>query len=162
MKYYYGADNQKDVVSAITKAVTTFGGGIKAKQLLAGTCCAETDFCTFPDQHPEKLGVGATQFDQIGFDDVKLRTRTKHIKRFEKNYNVKFKEVELKDLAHNVELAFAFTRLKYLLVPEPLPFSDVGQAFYWKKYWNSFHPNAAGTVEKYLDDWVSFAPLCFR
>lgn len=161
-KFYYGVKGQSHLIACIKKAVTTFGGGHKARQLLAGTCCAESDFATFPDVHPEKLGVGVTQFDQIGFDDVKLRTRTKHKKRFERGYSVKFDEIELKDLAYNPELALAFTRLKYLLVPEPLPCSDIGQALYWKKYYNTYHPNAAGSIEKYLDDWKRFTPVCFR
>lgn len=161
-KMFYGIKNQAHLIECIRKAVATFGGGHKAKQLLAGTCCAESDFGTYPDKHPEKLGVGVTQFDQIGFDDVKMRTRTKHKKKFFRGYGIDLDTVQLEDLAYNPELTLAFTRLKYILVPEAIPSCVESQASYWKAHYNSYHPNAAGSVEKYMEDWNRFAPVCFR
>lgn len=154
---YYGVKSEAHLIGAIKKAVRIFGGGNKAIKLVAGTCCVETDFAKFPDRHPEKLGVGVTQFDQIGFDDLLDRTRPKHIRKFEKHYQVDWNSLKLEDLAYDPDLACALTRLKYMLVPYPIPTSVTGQAKYWKRHYNT--SAGKGTPEKYLLDFDEHCPL---
>lgn len=157
-EYYYGVYNEAHLIGCIKKAVHVFGGGNKAIKLLAGTACAETDFATFPDVHPEKLGVGVTQFDQIGFDDVIKRTRPKNVRKFHANYNYDWSTLTLDKLAYDPELALAITRLKYMLVPESLPTTVEGMAKYWKRYYNTYAANAKGTPEKFLEDFRAHCP----
>lgn len=148
-KLYYGAKKKSDISNAANKAVGVFGGDEHTFELLMGTCAAETLLCKLRDNHPEKWGVGATQFDQIGFDDVKMHVKPHDERLFLQFYGRDIQEVELADLAEDLELAFAFTRLKYKRVPEPIPRTEWGRAMYWKKYYNS---NAGkGTPEGYME-----------
>lgn len=159
---HYGLKDDEHAVTLARKVVSTFGGGHKAVQLLIGNACAETHLGRFPDSHPDKWGVGLTQFDQIGVDDVKLRTRSKDKKRLFNHHGYDLDKVELADLANDPELAFCMTRLKYKLIPEAIPADINGQARYWKQHYNTYHPNAKGTVEGYLEKWDSYAPTSVR
>lgn len=60
------------------------------------------------------------------------------------------------EMVGNIYYATAMCRIHYLRVPEALPHDLVGQAEYWKKYWNTHL--GAGTVEEYLSNWRQFAP----
>ena len=157
-RYYYGAKNESDIVEAARRAVNTFGGGSKAIRLLLEICCTETDFCQFPDSNPDKLGVSAVQFDRIGLQDIKDRARKRHVKRLYNEYGIVLANVELKDLAYDLDLSFALCRMKFLLIPESIPCKVEGRALYWKRYYNTFHPNAKGTLSKYLGDVKHFFP----
>lgn len=162
MPFYYGAKSREHVNQSIKKACDIFGPGFNAMRLLAGTCCAETHYCQFPDKNPEKLGVGATQFDLIRLVDIKQHIKKHDAEKLRDFYSVIIEEIQLKDLAYNVELAFALTRIGYKRIPEPIPTTLVGQADYWKDHWNSHHPNAAGTPEKYIEEFNRYAPDKFK
>lgn len=159
---HYGLQDDNHAVELVKKVVRTFGGGHKCVQALIGIACAETHLGRYPDSHPDKWGVGLTQFDQIGLDDVKARTRSKDKKRLYKNHGYDLDKVELADLANDPELAFCIARLKYKLRPEPIPADLDGQAHYWKRWYNSYDENAAGTPEKYIAEWERYAPLSVR
>ena len=158
-KLYYGAKSFDHIVEEAQRAVDTFGGTESTRNLLLGTCCTETDFCTFRDRHPDKLGVSAVQFDAIRFNDVVSRTRKHNRIKFFDEYGVRLADLKLADLACDLAIAFALCRLAYILIPESIPSSVVNQAGYWKKYWNTYHPNAKGTVDSYLQDWQNFMPV---
>lgn len=156
-KMYYGAKSTDDILRAAKRAVRTFGGDERTVMLLVGTCAVETDMCTFPDRHPNKLGVGGTQFDMIGFKDTIQRTRLHNRDAFYYEYGKPISKLKLKDLAEDIDLAMALTRLKYILVPSKIPHTMTGLARYWKKHYNT--DAGKGTVEKFLEDWDNFAPI---
>lgn len=60
------------------------------------------------------------------------------------------------DLVNNDELAIIFCRLRYLVVPESLPSAGdlVGQARYWKKYYNTVY--GKGRVKDYIKHYKEF------
>lgn len=156
----YGLENEEQAVDIATKVVSTFGGGFKVVQALIGICCVETHLGQYPDRHPNKWGVGITQFDRIGFEDVKRRTRKKDRLKLLQFHGYDLENVQLEDLAADPELAICFARLKYKLRPELIPSTILGQAKYWKKFYNSLEGD--GTTEHYLECWHTYAPHSVR
>jgi len=51
----------------------------------------------------------------------------------------------------NLPFAIVMARIKYLMIPRPIPKSSEGQGGYWKTYYNTFQ--GKGTVDKYLRKW---------
>lgn len=146
----YGLKNKSEISVLSRKVVGVFGGGYNATRALIEFAATETNSGEFPDAHPTLTGVGLTQFDQIGFDDVQQRTRPKNKQRLKDMLGYDLDKLKLADLAYDPLLALALTRLKLLLIPEEIPDSVEGRAKYWKKHWNTYHPNAKGTVEGYI------------
>lgn len=156
MTLYYGVEDNAQVVNAAKNAVRVFGGGHKAVRLMLEICCAETNFCTYPDKHPSKWGVGPQQFDDIGLVDLQQRARPKHKRMLFKEMRVDLADIKLDDLADDVELSMMLCRMKFLLVPETIPTELPGRARYWKKHWNS--EDGDGTAGKYLSRVANFLP----
>ena len=74
-----------------------------------------------------------------------------HLKIIKKEFNIDWQKVEWKDLQKPLYSAIA-ARLVYLNKPAKIPKDLKKQAEYWKKYYNSEHKNAKGTVEKFLKE----------
>ena len=152
----YGVNSKDEVLEITKRVVSVFGGGDKAVRLLLETACVETHLGTYPDRHPEKLGVGLTQFDQIALDDLQQRVRSRHRRLLKQEFGYSLNDIKLADLAYDATLAMALTRLKYLLVPEAIPTTVLGRAEYWKKYWNT--SAGKGEVVDYLNDITHHMP----
>ncbi len=77
----------------------------------------------------------------------KPRIRSK-IRSFTSSWN--FFENRHLELAGNLNYAVAMCRLRYWVVPKPLPDKDdlMGIAEYWKIYYNTVH--GKGTVKKFI------------
>lgn len=158
-EHYYGVLDDQDLLECARTIADAFGGGNSAIAMSLGTCATETHFGRYPDAHPEKWGVGVAQCDEIGLRDIKMHIRNHDRKVMLKlGYNID--TVRLEDLATDPILALAICRLRYKRVPEPLPaYDDIeGQGRYWKDHYNSHHPNAAGTPEKYVEDFKRHIP----
>jgi hypothetical protein len=112
------------------------------------TAAAETDMGNAVDKS-WGVGVGLMQFDPIGFDDVKARTNATIKRRVKEAFGVDIDRVTLGDLRWSPLLSVLFARLKYRLIPDPIPLSVIGRAEYWKKYYNSYA--GAGTVQHYIE-----------
>ncbi|MBO9492070.1 hypothetical protein J7384_17040 [Endozoicomonas sp. G2_1] len=150
MKYYYGALDREHIVSCIGAVCSTLGGSRRlAKKLLFETCAAETQLCTYPDRHPDRLGVGGYQFDQIALDDIKKETDSRHKERVKSVWGYDLARVQLADLADDFMLATILCRLKYMRVPAAIPDNYLERAVYWKKHYNT--EAGKGTVEHYLN-----------
>lgn len=145
----YGLRDKSEIAKFSKLVVSVFGGGYATERALMEIAAVETQYGDFPDAHPDRLGVGITQFDQIGFDDVVQRTRPRHKKRMLDMLGYDLDTLQLADLAYDPLLALAMTRLKYLLIPEVIPDTVEGRARYWKKYYNT--ELGKGTVQHYLD-----------
>lgn len=145
----YGLKSKDEIAKFSKLVVSVFGGGYATERALMEIAAVETQYGDFPDRHPATLGVGLTQFDQIGFDNVVQRTRSRHKKRMLDMLGYELDTLQLADLAYDPLLALAMTRLKYLLIPEEIPDTVEGRARYWKKYYNT--ELGKGTVQHYLD-----------
>lgn len=155
MTLHYGLTSKEQITSHARKVVSVLGGGFTAERSLIEIAAAETHSGTFPDSHPEKLGVGLTQFDQIGFDDVQKRTRRKDRDRVLQILGYDLGRLVLADLAYDPLLALVFTRLKYKLIPDEIPDTLEGRAKYWKKHYNT--TAGKGSAEEYLERVKQYA-----
>lgn len=145
----YGLKNKPEISVMARKVVAVFGGGYNATRALIEIAAVETLSGEWPDSHPDRLGVGLTQFDQIGFDDVQQRTRPKNKKRLLDMLGYNLDALKLADLAYDPLLALVMTRLKYMLISEEIPDSVEGRARYWKKHYNT--EDGKGTVQEYIE-----------
>ena len=117
--------------------------------MLLETACAETALGKYADPTPNGAGHGLCQFDQIGFDDVKARTRQKDKNLIYVGFGYDINNCQLSDLDNDPLLSFIFCRLKFKLRPEPIPKTVEGRARYWKQFYNT--EAGKGTVEHYLE-----------
>lgn len=164
-KMYYGLTTQQELISHIRRACQVLSPktASQAAQLMIGTACTESNFGTHPDFR-EGYGFGWAQFDRIRVKDVAsyIRQRDSLCASIlsETGLNVPFYDTDT--LCHILKfsplVSAFFCRVGYMQIPEALPaVGDIeGQAHYYKKFWNSYHPNAKGSVEKYLADWQEF------
>jgi len=161
MKYYYGLQNEDQLIHYLRRIVAVFGGGQKAFTIMLGTCATETHCGTFPDRHPEKLGVGVGQCDKIALVDVQQHIRP-HDRETLSQIGYNIDKVVLSDLAHDPLLALAIMRLVYKRKTEPFPeCNDIqGQARYWKEHYNT--DAGAGDEDKYVRDFHLYAPSEFQ
>ena len=136
---FYGVTDQKqiDIVAGFVCDILGYGATGCAFDMIMETVAAETQLATYPDNSPG-VGVGLGQFDPIGFNDTKRRTRTKHRNKLLDTLGVDVKTLELADLENDPINSIVFIRLKYLLRPEPIPDNREGRAEYWKKFYNIF------------------------
>lgn len=65
------------------------------------------------------------------------------------------KEDDPECLAYNLKAAILFARIHYLRVPEPLPQTIEGMAYYWKRYYNTYL--GKGTEEKFIKAYKAYA-----
>jgi len=147
---YYGIENREHLENEVEDVCNNLGSKPKlSAQMLMETCGAETQLGTFPDRHPEKLGVGAFQFDQIALDDLQKETDQRHKDKVLALWDYDLDAVELKDLAFDVKLAAICCRLKYMRIPDAIPTNYMDRASYWKRFYNT--EAGKGTVEHYLE-----------
>lgn len=147
---HYGLESVGQLKTIAAKVTSVFGGGHVATTALLEICATETHMGQLPDRHPERLGVGVTQFDQIGLDDLQARVRGKDRARLKEFFGYDLGTIVLADLAYDPVLALCCARLKYKLIADPIPVTIEGRAKYWKKWYNS--AAGKGTVESYLED----------
>ena len=126
------------------------GSNHSADKLLLETAQQETHLGRFRDVNPRGGGIGLTQFDLVGFEDVQERTRDETKRLVWDAYALDIDEVEHEALAFSPFLAFVFTRLKYRLRPEPIPLTVHERADYWKRFYNSFEGD--GTPAQYIEN----------
>jgi len=148
----YGLISKKELYNIIDKVVECLGGGDNARALLLETASAETLLGEAVDSSFNS-GMGIFQFDKIGFDDVKARTSTANANKVYHCFGIDIKKVDYTDLRYSPLLGAIFCRLKYILVPKPIPSDIQSRANYWKIYYNSVL--GAGTPEHYVNSAIN-------
>lgn len=148
----YGVINSTQLKDTAVYVCDILGHGKnkKAVNLLLETAAAETAKGTIKDR-TKFAGIGLMQFDKVGFDDVKARIRFADAAIIKDKMDIVVEWVEWEDLRYNPLLSLLFTRLKYKKVVEEIPNSIEGRALYWKVWYNSYHPNAKGSISHYLE-----------
>jgi len=144
----YGINEDTNLDDIINEVVNCLGGGKYARCLLREIAHAETGMGTIRDT-TVGCGMGLVQFDEIGFDDVKSRTRTKHKRLIKKCFSIDINEVVWEDLRYSPLLGFLFCRLKFKLIPAAIPNTMNGRSHYWKKYYNT--SAGKGTPKHYME-----------
>lgn len=151
-KTYYGLLDQDDLNKIAKRVCECLGNGANnsAHDLLLETTGAETVRGEFYDA-TKGAGMSISQIDEDPFRDIYSRTSRKNKLKVFEYFGIHLDWVEWEDLRYSPLLALIFTRLKYKLVKEEIPKDLLGRAKYWKKYYNSYHPNAKGTIEHYIE-----------
>lgn len=148
---YYGLESTAEAWRLAHKVCDVLGYGAsgQAHIFILEICAVETQLGQYRDP-TDLAGMGPTQFDEKPFEYIKATARRKHKALILKHFSIEVDRVQWFELQHNPLLAFIFTRLFWLKRVEPIPATRIGRAEMWKKFYNSYHPNAKGTVAKYL------------
>jgi hypothetical protein len=96
----------------------------------------------------------AWQIEHPTFNDIIARANT-HCKH--EMWKLLGKQVDTDDflkITDNHRFAAMIARVKYYLSPGSIPKDLLGQAGYWKKYYNT--PLGAGTVDMYLSKYKTY------
>jgi len=137
MTFHYGVTSVSSLKVICKRVVAVLGGGDDAVNLLIETCCAETLAGLYPDNTPERLGVGVTQIDQIALDDIHQEGEQRHFDLIAQEFGYDIKKTRLSYLAFNPELAVIIARLVYKRKPQAIPETLCGRADYWKEFYNT-------------------------
>ena len=150
--FYYGLTSQGQALEIASAVCDVLGHGKNNKvvTLIIETACQETHLGTLKDRHWHVAGVGLTQFDEIGVEDIRLNTGLATRQKVLDAFGVDIRNVQLRDLAFSPFLAILFCRLKYMRVPAVIPESLEGRAHYWKRHYNS--ELGAGSPEEYIEN----------
>ena len=117
-----------------------------AFMLLLGTCAQESHFGIYRRQirGPAR---GIMQMEPPTFAWLKGKYRN----RYKELHNVQFKDLEFNDIA-----SIQYARLRYLVVPKPLPKKDDMEGIwsYYKQYYNSYLGSA--TRKEFMMNWKKY------
>jgi hypothetical protein len=146
----YGLLNRKHLFDIIDDVVDTVGGGINAKMLLIETANRESHMGTYPYNPYRNFGLGVMQFDKVGFYDTQERTNQRLKDLIYSTYGIDINKLEYEDLRYSPLIGVIMARLKYYLIPSPIPNTKEERANYWYIYYNGKGSGVNG-VQKYLD-----------
>ena len=146
----YGVVSKNQIMDTVNYVCDILGHGANnnAVSLLLETAKAETQMGRTKD-NTKFAGIGLTQFDKTGLDDVLNRVSFADRAIIRDKMGIILEWVKWEDLRYNILLAFLFTRLKYKKIPEPIPTTMEARAMYWKAHYNS--TAGKGTVGHYLE-----------
>ena len=147
---YYGLSSQDEAVRVARLICGALGNGSNntAVKLLVETAQQETKLGAYRDPSPYAAGFGLCQFDEIAFEDVKHRTRSKTALKVYNTFGIDLKKVQHREMELSPMLSMVFCRLFYRLIPDPIPKDLQGRALYWKKYYNTM--KGKGTSSQYI------------
>ena len=136
---YYGLIKPEHAVDIVDAIVGVLGGGEKAKQLMLETAMQESRLGMYRDRTDYGAGTGLCQADKFPFEDrqYRMQRKTKWLEAIEKEFDVKWMDVNWRELEHSPLLSFLDCRICYKLRPEPIPGSVAGRAAYWKQFYNT-------------------------
>lgn len=137
----------KDLIKRVLTEVDPALCSDAAVNLLLGTAAQESRFGQYLRQLGGGPAVGVFQMEPATF--IWLRDH------FEIKYPY-IKERRVEELEWNLRLAILMARLRYRIVPAPLPKADVvlSLAAYWKTYYNTVQ--GKGTVEEFERNYRRF------
>jgi len=131
-------------------------GGRAAQELVLGTGIQESGLI-LRKQLFGGPACGLWQMEPVTFRDIWNRYVCKHKSLHESLLHILGSEnPNVGTLIINDHFAAAMCRVLYLRVPAPLPSSGdiVGQAYYWKRYYNT--PLGQGRSVEYIAKWHTF------
>lgn len=117
------------------------GSNNNADLLLSETIKSETQNATAID-FSKDYGEGLGQFDRGTFNDVINRISQKKVERIKMYFGVELSKLKYEDLRNSPLMSIVMIRLKYLLVPAPIPVDTRQRYEYYKKYYNSISGKA--------------------
>lgn len=151
-KKFYGLISRRqalETAKAVNDVISPKTGN-RGVLMILETCAAETHLGQFEDKSDYKHGTSLAQVDfgtfewlQDSYKDRALNDAIKDV------FDIDLGAVQYRELEHNPLLAMIWCRLRYLIVPDPIPEDLTGRAKLWKKVYNS--TAGKGTVEGYIE-----------
>ena len=153
---YYGLIKQEHLLDYVKEVCNVLGNGKNnnADLLILGTLAQETHLGQYKDHTPNRAGQSIAQFDKMPFYDVVDRTSEKNRKICINEWNIDIKNIEWREIWNTPFLAIVFTRLKYKLVPDNIPYGLDAMAKYYKKWYNSTEGKA--TPEEFIGNYMLY------
>lgn len=135
-----------------------------AEELLLGTACKETECGLWLHQLDDGAAHGIYQGQKNSLvDNLKFLNSEKHLslKIACQTWCVsRLHPLQLDDIYNeilgNLNAATVMCRVHYMRFAEPIPDTLLGQAHYWKTYYNT--EAGAGTEEEYIAAWHRYVP----
>ena len=150
----YGITSDMQVLAGIEWVCDVFSNSSNntAKLLLEKTIRHESKLGNWWDSS-SKYGEGVAQIDKPTFDwiidklkqDNYLKTRNL----FNKHFGFPLSTLEYEDLRTIPNTSIFLCRMRYIFVPDAIPFDNDSQYRYYKKWWNG---NGSATLEKWNND----------
>jgi hypothetical protein len=145
MKTYYGVTRISQVFEMIEDVCEDMKGpneNLEAtKELMICTAAQETHLGKLKDPTTYRAGAGVMQVDPIGITDIKQRGG-KWIEFCREKWDVHFERIEHRELNEAPLLSIIAARLRYKVVPDPIP-SDSNEIWkYYKRWYNSYAGSA--------------------
>lgn len=125
----------------------------EASDLVLGTGLVESNF-SYIKQLGNGPALGPFQMEPPTFDDTYYRYLDRHpeLRIILRQFEFKGSLIPIVDqLMMNLPFAIIMARIKYLMVPAPIPKTADGQAQYWKDYYNT--AGGKGEITEYLRKW---------
>jgi hypothetical protein len=124
-----------------------------AINLVLGTIAQESALGYYLRQNTKifsylKHGLGIGQIENNTFEWLRDHYKTAKYPLGEYVQSCKFLQLE-----YDLRASIVFVRLRYLIVPEPLPLKNdiMGMARYWKKHYNTY--KGKGKVEEFIPNY---------
>jgi hypothetical protein len=151
MKTYYGITRISqlfEMIEDVCEAMKSENENIEAtKELMICTAAQETKLGTLMDKSDYRYGTGIMQIDPIGITDI-LRRGNKWIEFCKRKYDIHFDKLQHRELETSALLCVIASRIRYKVVPQPIPNTTEGLWEYYKRYYNSYL--GAATKEEYM------------
>lgn len=140
----------RDLISRILQSVDAALCSDAAVNLLLGTAAQESKFGTYLRQLGIGPALGVFQIEPATFNWL----RDKYSNRV--GYTTVLQGRVAVELEWDIFLSIVIARLRYRVVPAPLPPADDIEklAAYWKLYYNT--PAGAGTVEEFIKNYERY------
>lgn len=129
----------------------------KAVNLLLGTAAQESDMGYFMVQEGISNGAkGLYQMEDATHNDIVKRylARPENENLLQLLHSVATPNANPNHLIGNHYYATFLARIKYWMIPEPLPSGLEGQSVYYKKFFNT--ESGSATSEQYQESWNRF------
>lgn len=126
-----------------------------AVNLIMGTAAQESGLGKYIRQLNNGPALGIFQMEPNTFNDILnnyLCRKPDLLKKILKCTHHATLKPEM--LEWNIKLAIVMTRIHYLRIPNPLPYTIEGYAMYWKKYYNTYL--GAGTHEEFIKNYKGY------
>ncbi len=147
----YGITETTNIPHICKEVCAALGNGINncADTFIYRIAKAETGAGTIIDRTPKSAGAGPFQHDKRPFYDNQSRYEDQHVKKCISHLGINPKTMKWEDLLMDIEKGAIATRLHFKPIEDEIPKDIVGQAQYWKRWYNT--SAGAGSVKHFLE-----------
>ncbi|MER2493379.1 hypothetical protein [Catenovulum sediminis] len=135
--------------------VLGYGSNNNAHVLILETAAQETQLGHYLDHTWRSAGMGLTQVDFSTFNWLQNEKFERYQAKVKHAFGVDLMQVQWEELDQSPLLAFIVCRIRYLVVPNPIPTSVNWRARYWKQHYNT--QAGKGKPDEYIENAKRYA-----